>query len=136
VNAQRLEQWGDATSADERHHQVDAVGRVEFREELVPNTWLARSVREQRRVKQRDEWLGNRLGLSVRHQAQDGSEDRPGFDGRLRTYVGPADGGIDLLNQRSRERDPYRNTLSIFHACERPLDDPTKMKGQAIRSLC
>ena len=134
--AQRVEQRGNAAPADERHHQVDAVGRVEFGEELVPDPWFARSVCEQRRVEQRDEGLGNRLGPSVRSPAQDSSEDRPGFNWRFGADIGAGDGSVDLLNQCSCKRDPYRNTLGIVHAGERPLDDPTEMKGQSVGFFC
>jgi hypothetical protein len=39
------------------------------------------------------------------------------------------------MNQRPRKGDPHRHTLSIFHPGERSLDDPTKMKGQAVGCL-
>ena len=50
-----LEQRGRPAPADERHHDVDRVGRRDLGRELVPHRGLAGSVREHRRVEQRCE---------------------------------------------------------------------------------
>ena len=55
-----VEQRSDAAAADERHDDVDRVGRLDLRAQLVPQARLARRVGEQRRVEQRDERLVDR----------------------------------------------------------------------------
>ena len=62
VIAQRFNEWADAAAANERHHHVDRIGRIDLGAELPPQGRLARSIGEQRGVEHRDEWCSHRRG--------------------------------------------------------------------------
>ena len=112
VAAQRIEQRRDAAPADERHHEVDAIGRMEFGEELVADPRFARSVREQRRVEQRDERLRHRSRAVRPESGPARHAGRRLVQSALRVrHRRSADRRVDLVNQLPRKRDSDRNTL-------------------------
>ena len=90
VPAQAVEQRTDPAAADEGHHDVDRVGRLDLRPQLAPQRRLARRVGEQGRVEQRDQRHGHRrrrsVGVATPYRLQDRSRlDRASLRGPAST---------------------------------------------------
>jgi hypothetical protein len=132
VTAERLEQWGDATPADEGHDQVDAVGGVDLGEELMADPRLARSVGEEDRVEQRDDRFGNALGGSVGLPADDGAQHASWLDGSVGPCPGICDQGIHLLDEPSGQCDADADALLVIDAGNGALDDAAEVEGDAV----
>jgi len=62
---ERIEHGRDPAAPDERHDDIDPVGRVDLREHLVAHAWLARRVGQEGRVEERDERCRDRLRPTV-----------------------------------------------------------------------
>ena len=75
VAAQRVEERSDAAAPDERHHDVDRVGRLDLGPQLTPQRRLAGRIGEQRRVEKRDQRPSDRYRRAVRVAAKDGMQD-------------------------------------------------------------
>src|SRR5262245_1238273 len=83
MGAQSVEQRSNAASPYEGHHEIYAISRVQLGQQLIPNSWLARRIRQQRRVEQRDQWLGHRLDATIRSSAEQCAQNRSWFDRSL-----------------------------------------------------
>jgi hypothetical protein len=80
VVTERAEHRADARPANEGHDDVDAVGGVDLRQDLTSDPRLARRVREQRRVEERDERLRQGLRCAVRESPEDRAQHLPGLE--------------------------------------------------------
>ena len=100
---------------------------MEFGEELVANPRFAGRVGQQRRIKQRDEGFGNRLGLSVRGPAEHRAQDGSGLDWRLTADSRVSDRGVDPLELQPVGDRRRRGALAS--------DDPAKVKRQSVGGL-
>ncbi len=133
VASERLEQRRDAAAADEGHDEVDAVGRFDLGTDLAPKARLARRVRQERRVQQRDQRLAQRLGGAVRQSAKDRVQNR----GRRDRH----DVGVDLdelaetLEERSGDADPDIDSLVVAYVVKRSGDLAAQVQGDAVRGL-
>jgi hypothetical protein len=88
-----------------------------------------------RRVEERDERLGHRFDATVRDSAQNSTQDGPRLDWRLGPGLRSTDRLIDLLDERSGQRDSDRDSIRIIHASDGSLDNPAEMKREPIGRL-
>ncbi len=128
-----VEQRSDAAASDEGHDDVDSVGRLDLRPQLVPQIRLAGRVREERRVEQWDQWLGNRLRVAIGSAAEDRVQHRRRIDGRSR--------GVDLdqlaetVEERTGHLDADTGTIGLADVGQGTLDLSTQMPGDPVGSL-
>src|SRR6266566_1331967 len=108
---------------------------MKFGEQLVADSGFTRSVREQRRVEERDERLGHRFDASIRSSGQNRTEDGSWLNRRVGAGFRSTDRLIDLLDELSGERDSDRNTVSIINASYRSLHNPAEMKRKPVGGL-
>lgn len=101
----------------------------------LPTPRLAGRVGQQGCVEQRDEGFGDRLGPPVRSPAEHGAQDHPGLNRGFRADIRIGNRDFDLLNQLSRKCDSLCDSLRVGHARQRPLDDATKVKSEAVRGF-
>jgi len=62
---QRLQERRNPAAANECHHHIDPVGRMNLGQHLMPDPRLPRRIRQQRRVEERDEGRADGLGYAV-----------------------------------------------------------------------
>ncbi len=105
---------------------------MQFGEQLVADSGFTRSVREQRRVEERDERLRHRFDASIRSSGQNRTEDGSWLNRRVEPGFRSTDRLIDLLDEPSRERDSDRNTVGIINASYRSLHNPAEMKREPV----
>ena len=108
---------------------------MQFGEQLVADSGFTRSVREQRRVEERDERLRHRFDASIRSSGQNRTEDGSWLNRRVGPRFRSTDRPIDLLNEPSRERDSDRNTVGIINASYRSLHNPAEMERKPVGGL-
>jgi len=108
---------------------------MQFGEQLVADSRFTRSVREQRRVEERNERLGHRFDAPIRRSDQNRSEDGSWLNRRIEAGFRSTDRQIDLLDELSGERDSDRDTVSIINASYRALHNPAEMKRKPVGSL-
>jgi hypothetical protein len=122
----------DAGTPNERHHEIDAVCRLDLGEHLIANARLTRRVREEGRVRERDQRLRDRLGAAVGEESAHGVEHSCRSDrtlGREGRRLRGADNEIDdLACECRRVLDP-----ELVRLCgDGALDDAREMKGHAV----
>lgn len=76
MTTQPVEQRPDPAATDERHHEVDRIGRLDLRPQLAPQCWFTGRIGEQRRVEPRDERPGDRRWRPVGFAPEYGVKDR------------------------------------------------------------
>jgi hypothetical protein len=108
---------------------------MQFGEQLVADSGFTRSVREQRRVEERDERLRHRFDASIRSFGQNRTEDGSWLNRRVGAGLRSTDRQIDLLDELSGERDSDRNTVGIINASYRALHNPAEMKRKPVGGL-
>ena len=135
VTPERIEQGPDAGAANERHDDVDAIGRVDLGLDLSADARLAGSVREQRRIEKRNERLGNGLRACVGQEPADAAQHRAWLERPLGGDPGRSGGPLDESDDLARERDGDANALLVRNRPERALDRAAQMQRDAIRSL-
>jgi hypothetical protein len=133
VAAQPLEQRRDPRPADERHHHVDGVGRVNLGLQLPANVRLARGVGQQGGVEQRDQRLLDHLRAAVRTAREERAQH---LRRRHRRVVGRAAGAAgDHLDERSRQGDAGLHPLLVGEIGEGALDHAPQVQGDAVRRI-
>ena len=80
MTSECIEHRVDPAPANERHHDVNRVGRVDLGAKLVSDGGLAARVRQERRVEQRRQWCFERLRRTVGHSAEDRREHSCGIE--------------------------------------------------------
>src|SRR6185503_17559633 len=105
---------------------------MQFGEQLVADSRFTRSVREQRRIEERNERLGHRFDAPIRRSGQNRTEDGSWLNRRIGAGFRSADRQIDLLDELSGERDSDRDTVSIINASYRALHNPAEMKRKPV----
>ena len=80
VATERIEHRVDSAQPNERHHDVDRVGRVDLGAKLVTDGRLPTRVRQERRVEQRRQRRFERLGGAVRPAPQDRGQHAGGIE--------------------------------------------------------
>ena len=108
---------------------------MKFGEQLVADSGFTRSVREQRRVEERNERLRHRFDAAIRSSGQNRTEDGSWLNRRVGAGFRSTDRLIDLLDELSGERDSDRNTVGIINASYRSLHNPAEMKREPIGGL-
>ena len=101
VTGKRILEWVNASQADERHDDIDAVCRRDLCVDLVADTRLPRRIGKERRVEQRDQGPGYKFELSVGELASDGAQQFGRFrELEVRKLLFTNEGG-DLLYEPS-----------------------------------
>lgn len=135
VPPQALDERGDAAPGDERHEDVDAVGRPDLGADLVADPGLSWRVRQQRRVEQRDERVRDRLGAPVRQAREDRAEE---LGARQRALIGEL-GHLQLLDddvdEPTGERRSATGALLLGERLDGPLDHAREVKPEPIGGL-
>jgi hypothetical protein len=108
---------------------------MQFGEQLVADSRFTRSVREQRRVEERDERLRHRFDASIRSSGQNRTEDGSWLNRRVGARLRSTDRQIDLLDELSGERDSDRNTVGTINASYRSLHNPAEMERKTVGGL-
>ena len=106
---------------------------MQFGEQLIADARFPWSVRQQRRVEKRDERFQHFFDTAIRGSAQDGTEDRPWLNRRVRTGLSSADRLIDLLDDFPSERDSDCHSIGVIHTSDRSAHNPAEMKREPIR---
>lgn len=135
VRAKSLQEGRNAAPTDERHHDVDPVGRPDLLLDLVPDPRLARGVGQQRGVEERDQRGRYRLGQAVRLPARDEAQHLARRSERFGASRRVRQGGFDLIEQRSGEADRGHDALALRHRLERAMDDAAQMEGNPVRGF-
>ncbi len=133
VAAEGVEQGSDAAAADEGHDDVDAVGRLDLGPQLAPQVRLARRVGEQRRVEQRDQRLGDRLGAAIGPVAEDGVQHCRRIDWRSRGV--DVDQVAESVEQRTSHLDADSGSFCFTDIGERTFDLTAEVPGDPIGGL-
>ena len=108
---------------------------MKFGEQLIADSGFTRSIREQSRVEERDEWLGHRFDATIRGSAQNRTQDGSRLNRRFGAGLRSADRLIDLLDELSGERNSDRNTVGIINTSYRSLHNPAEMERNSVGGL-
>ena len=108
---------------------------MKFGEQLVADSRFTGSVREQRRVEERNKGLRHRFDAAIRSSGQNRTEDGSWLNRRVGAGFRSTDRQIDLLDELSGERDSDRNTVSIINASYRSLHNPAEMERKPVGGL-
>ncbi len=133
VATKRGEQRVDAAAPDERHDDVDGIGRIDLGIELVQQSGLTGRIGEKGRVEQWNERLGNRLWCAVGPTLEDGVQDLARLD-RCGGRVGFNEFGKSL-DELACHLDPDLDAVGVTNTAERLPDLPAQMKRDPIRGL-
>ena len=138
VPTERFQQRRDTATADEGHHHVDAIGRLDLRPQLAPQRRLPRRIREQGGIEHRDDRRFHPLGGAVGQTPHDRVQHHAGLHRRLITEVRHIVSACDLrksIEQRPRHVEPDPNPIAITDIEQRPLDQPTEMPRDSVSCI-
>jgi hypothetical protein len=133
VATERIEQGRDAAAADERHDNVDGIGRLDLRAKLAPENGFARGVGQQRCIEQRYQGLCEGGPGAIGSAPNDGVEHlrRIEWDGR------PV--GSDQLAETAQKLpghgQPDLDPLLVSNAGERLFDLAAEVKRDPVGRL-
>ena len=135
VDPQGLHQGPDAAAADEGHHDIDAVGGLNFRPDLVANAGLTGCVRQQRRIEKWDERRRDRFRPAVGQTTYDAAQQLTHRHGPLGGQVTRRGHVPDHVDQAPGEIDAYRRSFTIVDRCNGPADDMRQVQRNSIGRL-
>jgi hypothetical protein len=124
-----------ATHADERHHQVDRVGRLDLSTNLVQHPGFAGGVRQQRCVEDGKQRLGRQSHRPVRETLTDRMQDRAVSDRRLHARIGASHMLVHQRENRSGERNADFDAVLVGDGIQRHFNLPRDVRGDPIRRI-
>ncbi len=132
MKAQRIEHRLDAGTPNEGHHHIDAIGRVDLRQNLIPNTRFPGGIRQERRIEERNQRSPDRLRAPIGEQGEHAPKHlrrghRPLRPKRLRRGR-----RHDLIDQRRREGRPNGDAIGGGERSDGALKDRRDMKRKPV----
>lgn len=135
VAPQRLKKGVDPAVADEGHQYVDAVGGPYLCGHLMADAWFARSVCQERGVKEWNEWRIDRPRRPIGPQRGDRPKHVTRFHKDFIRKVRTADQLVEPDQQGVGYGNPPFDPLWLLYPGKRALDLCGKVKGDPVRDL-
>lgn len=133
VLLERRHHGADAAAADEGHHNVYAIGGVDFGEDLMADAGFVGGVGEEGGVEEGREGGGDGLGRAVGLECEQRVKDWVrGAGWALGAGLGIGDGRLDEVHDLAREGDAFADAVFVLQAGQGVFDHAGEVEGKAV----
>jgi hypothetical protein len=132
VVAQRVCEWQKPAAPYKGHHDVDCVRRLDLGQDLPAHSGLARRIRQQRCIQQRDQWSERHTDRSVRPPLSDPVQLLTRCQWNSLDGVTLRNPRADLAQQPSNHVDTNGYAISVRNGIKSSTKQPCEMLRDPI----